>query len=435
MKTKTKTNKIFKTVTAISLMGAFAAPNALAQFRPLPDSAEAPSVCEVAVCDIEMVIETLREANEADRFAYATELIKMHSASSDVAVLKNLLEVSKRMEALFVELGDADWVIREAQALGNHALLGLVKHSEIEAKAIIKYFSQLASEAKRYEAISFYTDRLSQIESTEELAEIIKFAAEAREISMNMGDDAYVARAADTLSSQATIKIVALDPVHEGVYKITSSTKDEHVLDIDKIVVLDSSSHKNLVVNFINSKFNRVVFSYSEAVINGNKITGKSVNSSAMSSQFELVFDRDSGAVEGMIQTTRTNEIVFKAQRAFTVRDVFKGEAPVEITDKDILGTMEGSIMGINGTLSVHSFIPGVYSASFISERGELKIDYQGKFFPKKGVLSLTHENKSKLVIALRKVDDEAIWTGASFSVTNGKASKAMFNPLYDLNL
>lgn len=387
-------------------------------------------LCGVPVCEMEKTIEKLRELNENQRYNYANRLLREHSKSQDETVLDNLVESAQRLKELSIELGDADWVVREASNLGNAALLSLTKHSRFEAKKILGYYKRLDSGAKRYEAISHYQQELLRIEDADKLSELARFAKEAQRVSVLLGDEAWISRAAESLAQEATVKLVSLEPSHEGIYTIKTKGNDGSVLDFDKIIVLDSTSQENLVVNFVNSKHKEVVFSYSGSLIVGNKVEGKMVSSAAMGSKFHFVFERESGAVKGELETSRGAKIQFQGVRVFSVAQVFEGQAPDELEEADALGTMKGSIMGIQGELSVHSFEPQVFSASFVADKGELKIDYAGKFYPEKGVLALTHKDKSKLVLALRKEGDKLVWKGVSYSVLNGKISKAQFEPL-----
>ena len=61
----------------------------------------------------------------------------------------------------------------------------------------------------------------------------------------------WIQRAAASMISDASVKLVALEPVHEGVYEVTMDIEGTRVLGFDKIVVLDSTSSKNLTVHFI----------------------------------------------------------------------------------------------------------------------------------------------------------------------------------------
>lgn len=423
--------EIKKSMTAMAMMASVITPGfaSIQNPGPLEDGL---SSCGVPVCDMDATLEALAPLTENQRYNYASELIEKNSDTKSIEVLENLVHLSKRLKALSIEKGDADWVIRTISTLGNNAILNLTKYSEIKADSLIELYKQLDTASKRYEVISFYQAQIANMESLTELSELVKFAKLAQSHSIYLEDESWIPRSAAQLASDATVRLVAIDPGHEGIYTINALRTDSRILDVDKIVILDSSSDKNLVVNFINTKHNRIVFSYSEAVIVGDQITGKITTSNTMSSQFELNLNRLSGDVSGKIITTGAGSVTFSANRTFSVNEIYEGVNPEGmLSDKDILGTMNGQIMGIEGSLSIHTFSPNVYTASFVSNRGEIKIDFVGKFFPKKGVIALTHKNKIKLVLSLRKKGDERKWQGASFTITNGKVSKASFTPLF----
>lgn len=412
----------------IALAGALsaAAQSAFLDRDPLEDGI---ARCGVPVCDVDKTVEGLSELGQNQRYNYANKLLREHGESADVKVLRNLAVAAERMKKLSLRLGDEDWVVREASNLADAALLGLAKHSEIKAKKLAALYDKLGAGSSRYEVIAHYRNKLPRVESLKRLSELVKFAEKARDISVAKGDEDWIPRAAEELASEATVKMVAMDPAHEGVYAIKTEGNDGSVLDVDKVIVLDSSSKENLVVNFVNTRLKRIVFSYPGSVISGDRVEGKMVANGSMSSAFEFVFDRESGEIEGTIQSTRAKKISFAGERVFSVRDVYQGRAPKELDENDALGSMSGEIMGVKGVLSVRSFSPGVFSASFVADRGELKIDYTGKFHPKRGLLSLTHKDKTKLALALREKEGKTMWRGVSFSIVNGKVSPAVFKP------
>jgi hypothetical protein len=227
-----------------------------------------------------------------------------------------------------------------------------------------------------------------------------------------------------------TIKLVALDPIHEGVYNIIISDNKSSFLPFDKIVIFDSNTDDNLIVNFINTRYSTVVFSYSHAVIVGNTIAGNIVSSSNLSSKFNLSFSRTTGYIEGFITTTRFETISFKGAQEFSIKSIFNGDIPYKLSENDVIGQMDGQILGVKGELSIQSFSPGVLSATFVALDNSFVINFQGVFYAKNGVLVLTHKNKMKLTLSLRKLDEKILWRGVSFSSSNGKIVEALFLPL-----
>ena len=232
--------------------------------------------------------------------------------------------------------------------------------------------------------------------------------------------------------SEITIKLTNLDPAHEGLYNVTLTDASQAVgvLPFDRIAVLDSSSAKNLVVSFINSKLKVTVYSYTNAEINGNKVSGLFLSHGDMANRFSFELNRKTGEVVGSIESTQHDKIDFAGTQLFSTRSVFAGKSPKEVTAKDILGSMKGELAGVKGTLTIRSFRENVYSATFAADTGSLVINFQGKFFSKNAVLSLTSNDKIKLTLSLRNNEaGTAVWQGASFSVTNGTTSKASFSP------
>ncbi|MBC77957.1 MAG: hypothetical protein CME64_18270 [Halobacteriovoraceae bacterium] len=418
--------KNLKIFTAIALISAVGATGAIASSPTLTIT----QMCEVPICDVQETIEQMRTMNQNQRYNYANNLVNEHARTKDVATLQNLIEFGRKLQAVSLEMGDEDWVVREAATLANNAILNLAKYSSMNGKAIGELFMQLDSATKRYEVIQYWHEQVFAIEDVKVLEQIIAFGSMAKDYSAKVGDEPWIQRAAASMISDASVKLVALEPVHEGVYEVTMDIEGTRVLGFDKIVVLDSTSSKNLTVHFINSKINRTAFSFHHATILGNSISGASISSSGPSSSFSLSFDRATGAISGEVQTTRTESIRFSGERKFTVQDLLAGEAPRAISESDVIGTMKGTILGVEGELSIRKFSSSTYSASFVSSNGELVMDFQGKVFPKRGIISLTHNDRVKLVLAYRSATSGVIWKGASFSTLNGEVNPAYFQTL-----
>lgn len=392
---------------------------------PLDDGVD---VCGVPVCDIDATITALSELDENKRYNYTNKLVYTYAESTKTNILENLIEAAKEIRTLTSEAGDADWVVREASTLLNNSVFNLAKYSHVEASNLISLFSQLDNQTKRYEVIAYWQGEVSEIENINDLSALVEFSMAAADISIAAGDEAWVARAAKSLASDITVKLTDLDPAHEGVYAVQMTKGENLAVKFDKVIILDSTSEKNLVIKFINSKFNKVAFEYSHAKLVGTTISAKVISNGSLSSSVELSVDRANGTISGSIQTTMAEKIEFEGTQDFSTRTIFAGEAPYALTENSVIGEVTGEILGISGKLSVRSFSPGVYSAHFVADNGFIVLDFVGKFFPKNGVLSVTHKNKVKLVIALRNVEGEVVWTGKSFSTTNGTINTAVFN-------
>ncbi|MEE2672038.1 MAG: hypothetical protein VYA54_10015 [Bdellovibrionota bacterium] len=398
---------------------------AMAGSGPLEDGSD---VCGVPVCSLEATTSALSELDENKRYNYTNMLVSSYKDSADINTLENLVGAANAIKDLTTEAGDADWVVREASTLLNNSIFNLAKYSDVDAANLIQLFAQLDNQTKRYEVISYWQNAVSEIENISDLSELVAFASQAANISASKGDEDWVPRAANSLASQITIKLTDLDPAHEGVYSVSITNAQSNKMGFDKVVILDSTSEKNLVVKFINSKFNKVAYEYSNAKIVGSKISGKMVSNASLSSTVELEYDRSSGAISGTIQTTQSTPIEFNGTQNFSASSVFAGEVAAELDEDSIVGEMNGSILGIPGTMSIRSFSPGVYSVHFAANNSLIVMDFVGKFFKKNGVLSVTYRNQVKLVMSLRVVDGQNKWTGNTFSTTNGSVTPVLFD-------
>lgn len=396
-----------------------------------PAFAQTTPSCEVPVCSISEEMTTLRTMNGDQRGTYAMNLKAKYKDSTDTKVLENLYNLSNELIALSTELKDEDWVLRASVDLKNTVLTNLAKFSEINASKLTGYYKAFGTPASRFNLITFWQSQLTKIEDVAALNELVTFAENARDISISLNDEDWIPRQATSFISEITIKLTNLDPAHEGLYNVslTDASQAVGVLPFDRIAVLDSSSAKNLVVAFINSKLKVTVYSYNNAEISGNKVSGLFLSNGDMANRFSFELNRKTGEIAGAIESTKHDKIEFSGAQLFSTRTVFAGAAPKEVTTKDILGSMKGELAGVKGTLTIRSFRENVYSAIFAADTGSLVINFQGKFFPKNAVLSLTSNDKIKLTLSLRNNDSGiAEWKGASFSVTTGTTTNASFS-------
>jgi len=407
----------FATLTNVSIAG------------PLDDGV---AECGVPVCNLTESIDELKKVDHNARGSYAIMMMEKYGKSEDAKILENLYTASTAMTPVYHELGDTDWVLRSIYDLKDAVVLSLSKSGEADAKKLSALYAELSDQNQRFGMLSFWGSKVDSIETVGALEELVTFGTNAREISTELGDDAWVGRAAGDLISKITVKLTALDPAHEGLYNVTidESILPEDFFGFDKVTVLESSSDKNLVVTFINSKYRRTVFSFTHAEIAGNTVRGKVLSNTQVANTFEFTLDRTNRTIVGNIETTASEVINFEGKQEVSTNEVFRGQTPYELTEKDILGALEGELAGVKGKLMIKTFKKNVYSATFRSNNGILLIHFQGKFFPKTGVLSLTNGESLKLSLSLRGTEEEAMWTGFAFNTKNGTATKASFAPL-----
>lgn len=391
------------------------------------------ATCGVPVCSISEQVTALRSMNGDQRGMFAINLKAKFKDASDAKVLENLYKLSLDLNALSLELNDEDWVVRAATDLTNTIIFNLAKFSEVNGEKLVSFYQQFGTQTSRYNLIAHWQNQLTAIEDVAVLNELIVFAEGARAHSVSVNDEEWVPRAATSLITEITMKLTHLDPAHEGLYNVTltDASQTVGVLPFDKVAVLDSSTAKNLVVVFINSKLKVIVYTYNNAEISGNKVSGLYLSTGDMANRFSFELNRKTGEIAGKIESTKHDKIEFSGTQMFSTRTVFAGKSPKAVSSKDILGTMKGELAGIKGNLTIRSFQENVYSAIFVSETGSIVLNFQGKFFPKNAVISLTSGDKIKLTMSLRENENGVTaWTGASFSTTTGTFTKAAFETL-----
>jgi hypothetical protein len=384
------------------------------------------TTCGVPVCSIQETLTQLRAMNADQRGMFAINLKGTHKDSMDQKVLENLYNVGLEMKALSIEFKDEDWILRAASDLVNTAVYNLARTGEVNGQRLARFYGELSTQSFRYNLITHWQAKLSAIEESSVIEELIVFADSARNQSTQLGDEDWVPRAATAFISEATIKLTSLDPAHEGLYNVEVHGAALYVrgLAFDRVAVLDSSSSKNLVIALINTRLKIIVHTFAQAEILGNSISGLSLSNGEMATKFTMTLDRQSGNVSGSLESTKNGVVEFSGTQLASTRSVFAGAVSRVLTQKDVIGTLNGELAGVKGKLTIASFKESVYSATFVSDTGSIVLNFQGKFFPKKGVLGLTSSDKIKLTLSWR---NEA-WSGFSFSTTTGTASKATFS-------
>jgi hypothetical protein len=381
------------------------------------------TTCSAPVCSVQDTMAELRAMTGDQRGMFALNLKNKYKDSTDEKILMNLRDSGVAFKTLFQELGDEDWVQRAANDLITIAVFNLAKMTT-NGEELVEYYKDLATQTYRYNLISHWQSKLAGIEDLAVLQELIVFADGARSHSTTIADEDWVPRAASSLLSDITMKLTHLDPAHEGLYKIDQGyEKPLNKLSFDRIAVLDSSSSKNLVVVFMNTRLKVIVHSFSQAEIMGNTIKGLSLSNGDSATRFSFELNRTTGQIAGTMEST--NDIIqFTGTQLESTRSVFAGKPSADVSKKDILGALTGEMGGVKGKLTIRSFQENVYSATFTSENKSIILNFQGKFYPQNAVLSLTSEDKVKLTLSLR--DSE--WKGFSFSTTTGTSSKAVFS-------
>ena len=360
---------------------------------PLADGIK---TCGLPVCSIDTTVSALKNIDSNSRYKYTNKLVVKYKDEKEVKILNNLLEIGLEIKSISLAMNDPDWILREVSALANNAIFNLAKFTPLKAVKIMELFKKLDSATKRFGIISYYQNDLRNIESIEKLEQLVAFAQQAKDYTIRIKDEGWITRSASSLASSIKIKLVALDPIYEGVYDIIISDNKNFFLPFDKIVIFDSNTDNNLIVNFINTKYNTVVFSYSHSIIIGNKIVRNIVSSENLSYKFDLSFSRTTG----YISTARFEKISFKGAKQFSLKSIFEGTVPynLSLSLSDVIEQMSGEVLGVEGELSIQSFSPEVYSATFVASDNSFIVNFQGVFYPENGVLVLTHKNEINFI-------------------------------------
>ena len=145
-------------------------------------------VCAVAVCDIPSELQKLRSDSQAQRFQEIVDLRNSYKNETQIAVLQNLLDFATQAGALFSQLKEEDWLVREAKNLANDALLKLSKFSQVDPSVLSGYYTQLTGEAARFEVITYWEGKIGDFEDQNQLLALGAFFKNAEAISTRAQD-------------------------------------------------------------------------------------------------------------------------------------------------------------------------------------------------------------------------------------------------------
>jgi hypothetical protein len=401
--------------------------------------------CSVPVCDMTQEIARYRAMpNAGSRFNAVAALRKEYAKSTDAAVLRNLSELAAKLAPLFVELKDDDYVVREARALGNETLVKLAKYSELNATALAGYYEQITNEGERYGVITFWKERIKDLEDKTSLLELVDFFERAATISRVAGDSEYVAREARGGRDVITGRIVQLYPYFEGSYAV--KVRCEGVAAgvpvpaycqssyIDRLVIMDTLGSSRLQISLSNKASGTLVYAFTEAAIDGG---GTSFNASGtpngVPSQLHVDLDRKSGHVSGWIKNADSLvTLIIEGDLISTPASVFDVSASVTekqpLTVEELVGTFRGSLAGYGVSLTLQAFgAENALMGTLAMDQAMANVRFQAsRFYPKLGMLVLvsTLPSGSHLKVALffSRVNGGLQATGMSFTDRAGSA-------------
>lgn len=270
----------------------------------------APS-CAVAVCNIPAEIEKLRAEPQGQRFQEIVDLRANYKNEAKPAVLQNLLDFANQAGALFTQLNEADWLIREAKNLANDVLLKLAKFSDLQPGVLAGYYSQLNGETARFETITYWEAKIGDYEDQNQLLALGAFFKAAEQISTRAQDPDYLAREALHSEDLVTQRLVEIYPYFEGVYQIEVGCAGAGVanpacgtLPVDRLVIMNSLSDDGIIISLVNHGAGQAEYRFTNALITDAGSTIEAVGQpTGAVSKLHLELARETGELKGWLQS------------------------------------------------------------------------------------------------------------------------------------
>jgi hypothetical protein len=246
------------TLASFVILAAFS----MAPVAHAEESTTAPA-CTVPVCDVAAYITALREAPNSQREQKILKdfptFLQDNRKTTDVAVWQNLAELGEKVQELSIQLGDPDYILREAANMIDVSMLGLFRFGPTTAENLFETFSKISSSGRRYEALSFW-DKLEREQSLEVVEAVVEFAIKAEALARKIDDPEWIIAKARQLATIGSTRIAALDPIVEGQYKVRL-IKDPNFgelcgdLDsVDSLVVANWMTSEGLVATLMSRR-------------------------------------------------------------------------------------------------------------------------------------------------------------------------------------
>lgn len=386
--------------------------------------------CSLPVCDIPAKISELKTQSQNDRYNFITLLRNQYKKESQRDALENLKQFGLEAKKLFIEVNEEKWLVREAALLVDDSAEKIAKLVP-DFLVISDNFSLLSAEEARYRVIKYWCDQVETFEDSKTLNELLLFADFALKLTTKLQDSEYVSNQATVLLNALTQQYTIVTPIHEGVYQITFK---EPVLDIlpNRLTLIATFQYDGLIAAFSSSTNGNVQFLFKNVVtLNGLKVLTATLNTPTGSMSMDAQLDPESGVIFGKIESAQLGTMNFLGQRIISPANVPNSEVAIAKLPAR-LNAMLGNVSGI---LRLREIRPGAYSAFFVSNDViPIRIDFSGKFFPKKGILTLSRNSGLgvylKLVMSKRT---DGLWQGFGYSALGGNRFTLVMTETQDL--
>ncbi len=405
-------------------------------------ASDAPS-CSLPVCDIPAAIQTLTTDTQDQRYKMVSGIRLANKKTVDPLVLQNLKDFAQAAKALFVSVQEADWLIREADTLYTFSLDGLAKYSRpILASTITPLYMSLDTEELRFDVLLYWTAQIQTSNSPADIKELMKFANQAMTLSLANHDSDYVIRQAQAVLTNGTDRYSQLHPYYEGLYSIQLQCSDassaggcptDVVQEFHRLVILDTQDPAygvRIMIAADASASASIGFDHSVFDAATSSLTSSSNIDQEIGSTRDIMVSIDpvTGQVKGTFEDTRyPGNFTFTGTVIRNVGQELNALPPSELALEQLVGSYQGAIGSIQGTLVVKILAHQRLAATFVSNDSYsiggaqvpvITLDFQvGRWLPAQGLLMLAGSvpqtrSAVKLVLAYRRNNGTGIHSG-----------------------
>jgi len=272
--------------------------------------------CRVPICDVDAYIAELRVLPRGERIQKIMKefpvLLEANRKSKDFAVWSNLADLGGKTLSLATEIGDEDYVIREASNMLDVGMLGVHRYGPVTTDALISSFKKIVSSGRRLEALKGW-ENIEKEQSSEKVQEVVNFAVLAEAHARELDDPEWVIAMAKQIAFVGTVRLAALDPMIEGHYavKLTRDPNSDLLLcaeipNVDTLMIANWMTSEGLVATLMGQDLAMHLGYFKNLVISeaGAKVAVKSL-SFQTSSRIAITIDKVTGTVKGSYTSTR----------------------------------------------------------------------------------------------------------------------------------
>ena len=386
----------------------------------------AESVCAVPVCDIPTEVEALKGMTQTQRYKRVNELRGILKTKTDIQSFTNLRDFALKARALFVEIKEEDWVIREPSYLVDESVQKILITEEPNAEEMKNNFILSFEEGARYSILNYWSQAAQKMENVTAIKELLTFSEFAEKYCADRKDSDYVPREALNLRRNTTARYMVIYPSHEGVYEVTGPN-----FLPTRLIVVETMTSSGLLAVFSDSKNNTILFDFPGLRASGDLLSLEATNTdTSIARSVQMRVNVSTGEISGVIRDSRgiEPEQVWIGKRLFSPVELFPKAGSSSGCEFSENTRWTGSMGDYPGELTIRKINDDKYAATFTSKTAFVyRIDFSVIYLKNSGVLYLTYNGANANFLKLTLACKDNAWDGTGFSTMGGTIFSAHF--------